>query len=168
MPINNWNNILWNVPQADPPLPDPVPHDQQFYNDVNAIANEYMKTYGQKSKTTRSISQSSDEYRALANQITELEGSIHQELGELERVLETIATQAEVVRDIGSTVQSHISILRTVAIRLETWRSKMLPPDSLGSVTTQAAGLAVPEPAHPPAGVAAQQVAPGLWQQGQV
>lgn len=137
-------------------------------NYVKELDGMYRATKKKPGETTaaRSVSQLSDEYLALTNQIKGLGESIHRESEELASALESLSKITEVVRDIGIVVRNRISTLQTVANQLEKWRQSLLLPDSLRSVIKQAADHSAPAQAVPPAGVAIQEVAPGLWQQG--
>lgn len=129
------------------------------------VMNNYGRLFnpGKKPKKDRSTSLWYDEFRALASLTTKLKGLINREQGELASVLETIATQVEVVRDIGSQVQSHISTLQKVAIQLETLMEKMPLTDSQRSEIEQAASRSAPAEVDQPVVVEVQPVEPELW-----
>ena len=172
------------------PAPAEIPNWDPHLNDLNAVnaeqnvppqagvvAQNYVdklyKVYmdatvaEKKAKTNRSTSRLSDEFRALASRTVKLKGLIDRERAEVERVLETISTQVEVVRDIGSTIQSHISSLQKDAILLETLMRK-LPQSDLQQIEKELAeGHSAPAEVAPSAEVAAQQAELGLWQQDQ-
>lgn len=123
---------------------------------------------GDAARGVRSASQLSDEYLDLARQATELKESIHRESVELANVLEVIAKQVEVVQDIGSTVRDRITSLQKVASQLETWRLSLRQPGQVEPVPSPLEGHSPPSEAHQPVEAGLAQVAPGLWQLGQV
>lgn|ERR1700741_2908010 len=127
-----------------------------------------VKSYLDAIMPNRSASPPSDEYRALASQIAECRESYLREWGELERALAELSRLTEVVRDIGSTVQTRTATLQRVATQLETWRLAGTLQGLLDSAKEPAAGHSALAQAPQPAVVGAQQVVPGLWQQGPV
>lgn len=180
-PVNHWAEFVGNDVPAPVPAhlwyDDPAqvhnPFEQEAQQALFKEQVEYnmkakiYKGYVEGAKEARSTSLPSDEFRDLAKLLTDTAASFRQEQEELANVLEVIATKVEVVRDIGSTVQSRISILQMVANRLETLRQSLLPQGSLATGLGLSASHSVPEQAPQPVGAGVAQVAPGLWQQGQ-
>lgn len=142
--------------------------NQQF-EEIMAQKKNYKEIFGSQvykaTKGVRSASQLSDEYQDLARQIVDLQASIHQESGELARVLEDISRQVEVVRDIGSLVHQRLTNLQQVATQLEMWRQTLLLPGSPELAKAVPEAHSPPAEAVPPAVAGLKQVAPGLWQQ---
>lgn len=120
---------------------------------------EFMRGLGSSPQTSLSPDQ--------AFLLKQIEGSLRRELEELDNALELISTQAEVVRETGTAIRSHISNLRKVANLLGTTpqtEPQQSPPEFVPGLV--GVGF-VQEQADPFAGAEAQQVAPGPWPVGQ-
>lgn len=137
-----------------------------YAKELDGMYKVKKKLYSGEPTEARSVSQLSDEYLTLTNQIKGLGESIHRESEELASALESLAKITEVVRDIGIVVRNRISTLQTVANQLEKWRQNLPLPDSLRSEIALAGGRSAPEQVAPIAAAGAQAIAPGLWQQG--
>lgn len=120
---------------------------------------EFMRGLGSSPQTLLSPDQ--------AFLLKQIEGSLHRELEELDSALELISTQAEVVRETGTAIRSHISNLRKVASQLGTSPQTELQPNPLAFEQGPAEAGLVPVQAGPFAGAVAQQVVPGPWPVGQ-
>jgi FtsZ-binding cell division protein ZapB len=108
-------------------------------------------------------SQKSDKLQALIKELRETSKKLSQEQEEMEGALEKLTTLTEVVKETGTAVQRHISILQKAAIHLLTETENLLPQglsgSDLGSVQVDSPPAAAPQPAE--AGEA--RFVPGLW-----
>lgn len=152
-------------------------HNQAQVGAAPAEAYDMMKEYVELYKKVKvnplgevkgvhSASQLSDEYLDLRGQIEELTKSIGQESEELARVLESLPTLVEVVRDIGTVVQRRISSLQMVATRIEKMRLSLPLSDQLKTEIKQAEDRSAQAQADQTAGAGLKPIVPGLWQQG--
>lgn len=175
MPENNPWAINWqglNIPYPQPAgawgggglqgVQELVPQEHVKEDDM-----PYAQIKKKATKVDRSASQWSDEYQVLAKQLTKLEESLRREMGELASAVEGTSRLIEVVRDIGSLTQEHLTTLLRVAIQLETMRVTGHRLVSPGSEPAQAG-----EHQHPPVAVPIDEVEEGQfvpqpWQQDQ-
>lgn len=174
-PLGGWfGGVNANAPQQAQAAQMNAADENNLYANYQQILKDVeMAKYGKfkinldDPTKARSVSQWSDEYLGLASQIKGIQESIRREQAELERGLEAISTQTEVVRDIGSTIRTRMSSLLQAATQIEKMRQNLPLSDSLRSEIARAEGQSAPQQAVQPVPIGAQQVAPGLWQQGQ-
>lgn len=120
-------------------------------------------------KFTKSLGSShkSESPQILADRLAVLAESLSLEMADLESARLSLATQAEVLAEIGSQVRDHISTLRKVSNQIEKIEGSVPQPSLYQTgLSTPVVGFA-PLAAGPPGLAEAQQVAPPPWPGGQ-